>query len=82
VQDLHGHAGTPADLDRLADGLEDAGPLVAHVGHEDAAVTGHHLAQLDQVVGGRQRVRRHGQGARQAAGALLHRLFDQGLHLP
>ncbi len=81
VEDLHCDARAPADLDDLADGVEDAGALVANMSDEDAAMPGHHLAQLDHVVGRRQRIGRHRQHAREPAGALLHRLVDQRSHL-
>ena len=62
VDDVHRDAGPLADGDRLLDRpSKTLGPLVADVRREDAAVLGHDLAQLDDVVGGGQRAGRHGQ---------------------
>ena len=81
VQDLDRDAGAARDLDHLLDGVEDAGPLVAHVDVEDALVPGDDLAQLDEIVGRGEDVGRLGQARRQPAGPLFHRLGDELLHL-
>src|SRR5262249_5029821 len=50
VEDFDPDARPPADGDDFLDRGQHAGPLVADVGHEDAAVAGRYLAQLDERV--------------------------------
>ncbi len=81
VQDFHRDPGPAADLHRFANGLKDAGPFVADVGHENATVTSGYLAQFHDFRCGCQGIGGHGQHARQPGRAVLHRLFHKGLHL-
>ena len=81
MQDVHRHAGAFADLNRFAHGVEHAQPFVAHVSGINAAMFAHDLAQLDQILGGRERTGRHHQRRGQTERAVAHRLGYELLHL-
>ena len=81
MEDVHRNTRAFADLNRFLHRVEHAKPLVAHVRGIDATVFAHDFAQLDQVILGGDRTRRHHQGGRKAERAVGHRLADQLLHL-
>ena len=81
MDDVDRYAGPLADLDRFLNRLEDAGSFVADVRGIDSARARHFLTQFHDVVGGRQRSRRHRQHARQSPGPFAERLANEFAHL-
>jgi len=80
VADLHRHAGSFPDVQRLGDRVEHLVVLVADVARVEAAVGAHDLRQRDQLVGLGVGARHVDQAGRHAEGALAHRHGDEFLH--
>ena len=80
VGDVERQAGALADLDRLADRVQEGVALAAQVGDVDAAVLRDDLAHGDHLVGVGPHVGRVGQGGREAEGAVFHPLADEAAH--
>ena len=80
VDDIDGNAGLFPDRDRLRDGIEHSLAFVAIVSRIDTAETSDDTAEFHDVIGIRQRPRRHREHARQSIRSVLHRLFERPLH--
>ena len=80
VGDVEREARALADLDRLADRVQEGVALAPQVGDVDAAVLRDDLAHGDHLVGVGPHVGRVGEGGREAEGAVLHPLADEAAH--
>jgi hypothetical protein len=81
VADLHLHAGTLADRQRLLDGGEDGVGLVAHMGGVEAVEGLQRLGHRDHLVGRRMHVGLVVEAGGEAGRALGHRLLHAGMHV-
>jgi hypothetical protein len=77
VEDFDLNRGFAPDANRFVERLQQPVAFVANMRDVDAAMTRRDLAERDQLLRRRVRVRLIDQAARQARSALLHRLLDQ-----
>ena len=80
VRDVHEAPAAAPDGDGLLDGLEEAVPLVAHVGRVDATRFTGRPGQLDHLVGLRPPAGHVDQAGREAACTFLHGPLDVPAH--
>ena len=82
VRDLDGNARPLADLDGLADRIEQPVALVAHVGCIQAARAGHFAGEFDDLVRLRPATRLVDEPGRQADEAGIEAFVERVLHRP